>query len=56
MKRPFVIFYALIIYAIAELFWWGYQLVSLQPNRIGMILSEGIMFVIVFTFGAYKPA
>jgi signal transduction histidine kinase len=52
MKRTFVIFYALIIYAVAELVWWGYMLVTLQPNRIGMILGEGSMFVFVFGFGA----
>jgi signal transduction histidine kinase len=52
MKRPFVIFYAIIIYAVAELVWWGYMLVTLQPQRTGMILGEGSMFVIVFTAGA----
>jgi len=52
MKRPFVIFYAIIIYAVAELIWWGYMLVTLQPQRTAMILGEGSMFVIVFTVGA----
>ena len=52
MKRPFVIFYALIIYAIAELIWWGYMLVSLQPQRTAMILGEGSMFILVFVVGA----
>jgi len=52
MKRPFVIFYALIIYAVAELIWWGYMLVTLQPERTGMILGEGSMFALVFVFGA----
>lgn len=52
MKRPFVIFYAIIIYAIAELVWWGYMLMRLQPQRTAMILGEGSMFVIVFTVGA----
>jgi signal transduction histidine kinase len=52
MKRPFVIFYAIIIYAIAELVWWGYMLMKLQPQRTAMILGEGSMFVIVFTVGA----
>ncbi|WP_426670878.1 sensor histidine kinase [Mucilaginibacter sp. McL0603] len=52
MKRPFVIFYALIIYAVAELIWWGYMLVSLQPQRTAMILGEGSMFILVFTVGA----
>jgi signal transduction histidine kinase len=52
MKRPFVIFYALIIYAIAELVWWGYMLVTLQPQRTAMILGEGSMFILVFVVGA----
>jgi signal transduction histidine kinase len=52
MKRPFVIFYALIIYAVAELIWWGYMLVRLQPQRTAMILGEGSMFVMVFVVGA----
>src|ERR1700748_1225618 len=52
MKKPMVIFYALIIYAVSLLIWWGYQLGMLQPNRIGMVLSEGLTFVVVFTVGA----
>jgi signal transduction histidine kinase len=53
MKRSLVIFYSLIIYAAAQLIWWGYQLVNLQHKKLGMILSEGSMFVIVLSFGAY---
>jgi len=52
MKRPMVIFYALIIYALAELAWWGYMLVKLQPAKTAMIVGEGMTFVIVFVFGA----
>jgi len=52
MKRPFVIFYALIIYAVSLLMWWGYRLYILQPQRLSMVLSEGLTFVIVFTVGA----
>jgi len=52
MKRPFVIFYAIIIYATAELFWWGYMLVRLQPKRTAMILGEGSVFAFVFIVGA----
>jgi signal transduction histidine kinase len=52
MKRPFVIFYALIIYALAELTWWGYMLVHLQPERRAMIMGEGSTFVLVFVVGA----
>lgn len=54
MKRPFIIFYATIIYALAQLFWWGYRLVILQPTRIGMVLGEGSMFVLVFALGAWS--
>lgn len=53
MKKPLIIFYALIIYAVAQLIWWGYQLVSLQPNRVGMVCSEGSMFVTVLAIGAF---
>jgi len=52
MKRPFIIFYALIIYALAELTWWGYMLVHLQPERRAMIMGEGSTFVLVFVVGA----
>jgi signal transduction histidine kinase len=54
MKKPFVIFYALIIYAVSELVWWGYMLMKLQPERIGMIIGEGSMFVLIFIVGAYS--
>jgi signal transduction histidine kinase len=53
MKRSLVIFYAIIIYAVAELMWWGYMLVNLQPRRFAMIMGEGSMFIIVFLTGAY---
>ena len=52
MKRPFVIFYAIIIYATTELIWWGYMLVRLQPKRTAMIVGEGTMFAIIFIVGA----
>ncbi|WP_183563663.1 sensor histidine kinase [Mucilaginibacter sp. SP1R1] len=54
MKKPFIIFYALIIYAVSELVWWGYMLMKLQPERIGMILGEGSMFILIFVVGAYS--
>ncbi|GAA4095558.1 HAMP domain-containing sensor histidine kinase [Mucilaginibacter panaciglaebae] len=52
MKRSFVIFYALITYAVAELIWWGYMLIKSQPGRTGMIMGEGMVFVLVFLVGA----
>ncbi len=53
MKKPLVIFYAIIIYAVAELVWWGYMLVRMQPERKGMIMSEGMMFGLVLLAGAF---
>ncbi|MBB5396140.1 MULTISPECIES: sensor histidine kinase KdpD [unclassified Mucilaginibacter] len=53
MKKTLVIFYAIIIYAVAELIWWGYMLVHLNPSRKGMIMGEGMMFITVFLIGAY---
>ncbi|MCC8409708.1 HAMP domain-containing histidine kinase [Mucilaginibacter sp. UR6-1] len=53
MKRSLVIFYAIITYAVAELIWWGYMLVKMQPERSGMIMGEGCMFVGVFFLGAF---
>ncbi|QJD96894.1 two-component sensor histidine kinase [Mucilaginibacter robiniae] len=53
MKKPFVIFYALITYALTELVWWGYMLVRLQPDRTGMIMGEGSIFIFVLLGGAY---
>jgi signal transduction histidine kinase len=52
MKRPFVIFYSLIIYAVAQLIWWGYMLLTPQPRRVDMVLGEGSMFILVFVVGA----
>jgi signal transduction histidine kinase len=54
IKRSLVIFYAVIIYAVAQLIWWGYRLYMMQPDRLGMVLGEGSMFILVFGFGAYS--
>jgi len=53
MRRSFIIFYALIIYALSELIWWGYLLVKLMPSSLGMICGEGSIFIIVFLVGAF---
>src|ERR1700761_2682462 len=52
MKRSFIIFYALIIYALAELIWWGYLLVKMMPSSFAMIMGEGSIFIVVFSAGA----
>ncbi|HVW96575.1 MAG TPA: HAMP domain-containing sensor histidine kinase [Mucilaginibacter sp.] len=54
MRRPFIIFYGLITYALAELIWWGYLLAKHMPADIGMIMGEGSVFIFVFFVGAYS--
>jgi len=53
MRRPFFIFYFLTFYTLAELIWWSVLLMRSQPNRIGMILGELSVFIIIFSVGAY---
>jgi len=53
MRRSFIIFYALIIYALTELIWWGYLLVKLMPSSLAMIVGEGSIFILVFSVGAF---
>ena len=53
MRKPLVIFYALSIYVLAELVWWAYLLISVQPSRQGMILGEGAVFLLIFLVGVY---
>ncbi|MES2110148.1 MAG: ATP-binding protein [Bacteroidota bacterium] len=54
MRRPFIIFYLLLTYALAELIWWGYLLAKHMPADIGMIMGEGSVFIFVFFVGAYS--
>jgi two-component system phosphate regulon sensor histidine kinase PhoR len=53
MRKPFIIFYFLTVYTLAELIWWSVLLVRAQPNRIGMILGELAVFIAIFSVGAY---
>jgi len=54
MRRSFIIFYALITYALAELTWWAYLLVKAMPSSFAMIMGEGSVFIFVFFVGAYS--
>jgi len=54
MRKSLVIFYALVIYAFAELIWWGILLVEIRPERRTMILGEGAVFILLFFTGAYQ--
>ncbi|MDP3468782.1 MAG: HAMP domain-containing sensor histidine kinase [Daejeonella sp.] len=53
MRRPLVIFYFLIIYAIFQLIWWGRLLLIANPNSKGMVLGETAVFLLIFFVGAY---
>ncbi|MGX5688180.1 sensor histidine kinase [Arcticibacter tournemirensis] len=53
MHKSLVIFYGLILYALAELIWWGVLLVKVQPERKAMIMGEGAVFLLLFFTGAY---
>lgn len=54
MRKSLVIFYALVVYAFAELIWWGILLIEVQPERRTMILGEGAVFILLFFTGAYQ--
>ena len=54
MKKPLVIFNFLIIYAFAQLVWWGVLLIKAEPERMGMILGETAVFLMIFIVGAFK--
>lgn len=52
MRRSLVLFYFLVFYAIAQIVWWGILLVQMEPNRKGMIIGEGFIFLSIFVLGA----
>lgn len=54
MRRPLIILYFLVFYALAELVWWGILLVSSDPDRSAMIIGEGAVFVVILFYGAYR--
>lgn len=54
MRKPLIIFYLLITYALAELIWWGILLIKAEPDRKGMIMGEAAVFVFLLMVGAYQ--
>ncbi|WP_026898871.1 sensor histidine kinase [Daejeonella oryzae] len=53
MRKPLIIFNALIIYAVAQMLWWGILLVKAQPQKLAMIMGETAVFFMIFMVGAY---
>ncbi|MCT1523166.1 sensor histidine kinase [Sphingobacterium hotanense] len=54
MRKALFLFYFLIFYAITQLLWWGYILIKFEPERKGMIIGEGLIFMLIFIWGALK--
>lgn len=54
MKKTIILFYFLMLYAIAQFVWWGYMLIMFEPDRKGMIIGEGLIFLLIFLWGASK--
>nr|MBC7613875.1 two-component sensor histidine kinase [Pseudopedobacter sp.] len=52
--KPITIFYGLVFYVFAQLFWWATLLIELEPTRRGMVMGEGFVFISLMTFGIYK--
>jgi two-component system phosphate regulon sensor histidine kinase PhoR len=53
-SKPIAIFYALVFYVFAQLFWWANLLIELEPTRRGMVMGEGFVFISLMSFGIYK--
>ena len=58
-----IIFYFLISYVILQFLWWAYHIISLtqkvndyegqMSRRIGMVIGEASVFIIIIVIGAY---
>ncbi|MGO1596936.1 MAG: sensor histidine kinase [Sphingobacterium sp.] len=53
MKKASFLFYFLFFYATSQLIWWGYMLITFEPDRKGMIFGEGLIFFLIFIGGAW---
>ena len=54
MKKALFLFYFLFFYAITQLLWWGFILIKFEPDRKGMIVGEGLIFLLIFVWGALR--
>ena len=62
-NRTLIIFYFLISYVILQFLWWGFHIISLtqkvndyegqMSRRIGMVIGEASVFIIIIVIGAY---
>lgn len=54
MKRALFWFYLLAIYALCQLLGWGYIFVKYVPDRKGMVIGEGLIFLAIFVLAVVK--
>lgn len=54
MKRALVWFYILAFYALCQLIGWGYIFIKYVPERKGMIIGEGMIFLAIFVMAVIR--
>ena len=54
VKKSLIIFYCLLVYASAELIWWGILLIKAEPHRKAMIIGEASVFLLIFLIGTIQ--
>ncbi len=53
MKKSILIFYALLVYALLQMFSWGAVVIKADPQRMGMVMGEGSVFLFLLCVAAY---
>lgn len=54
MKRALFWFYLLVIYALSQLIGWGYMFIKYVPDRKGMVIGEGMIFLVIFILAVIR--
>lgn len=54
MKRALFWFYLLVLYALSQLIGWGYMFVKYVPERKGMVIGEGMIFLVIFILAVIR--
>ena len=54
MKRALFWFYILAFYALCQLLAWGYMFVKYVPERKGMVIGEGMIFIAIFILAVVR--
>jgi K+-sensing histidine kinase KdpD len=54
MKRAFFWFYLLVFYALSQLIGWAYMFIKYVPDRKGMVIAEGMIFLVIFVLAVIR--